>query len=220
VSERRTDGRTAAVVVVGASAGGVEALKQLVRGLPAGYGSAVLIVLHVPPAGTSVLPQILERAGRLPSAHARDGEPLEPGRIYVAPPDFHLTVEADTIRVVDGPKENGVRPAIDALFRTAAHAYGERVAGVILSGSLADGSAGLAAVKEAGGLTVVQNPAEASYAAMPSSAIDLVGPDHVLPVAAIAALLAGVATPGGAEPVAHAVPAFDSGPTPDEERAS
>jgi len=220
VSKRHTDGRTAAVVVVGASAGGVEALKQLVCGLPAGYGAAVLIVLHVPPAGTSVLPQILERAGRLPAAHGRDGEPLERGRIYVAPPDLHLTVEADAIRVVDGPKENGVRPAIDPLFRTAARAYGERVAGVILSGSLADGTAGLAAVKEAGGLTVVQDPSEASYAAMPSSAIDLVGPEHVLPVAAIASLLAGLRTPGGAEPVGRAVLAFDSDTAAHEKRAS
>src|SRR5206468_5869732 len=108
------------IIVVGASAGGVEALGNLVRGVPADLPAAVFVVLHVSPHGTSVLPQILGRAGRLPAAHARDGEPIRPGRVYVAPPDYHLLVKPGAVRLARGPRENGHRPAVDALFRTAA----------------------------------------------------------------------------------------------------
>jgi two-component system chemotaxis response regulator CheB len=173
------------VVVVGASAGGVEALTNLTRALPVDFGAAVLVVLHVPSSG-SVLPDILDRAGPLRASHAEDGNPLEPGRIYVAPPNCHLVVEDGLLSLNRGPHENGHRPAIDPLFRTAAAAYGERATGVILSGALDDGTVGLLAIKEAGGTTLVQDPEEALYPSMPSSAIAYVRPDYILRVNDIA----------------------------------
>src|SRR5207244_2427388 len=160
------------IIVVGASAGGVEALATLVRGLPADLPAAVFVVLHVPPHGTSVLPQILTRAGRLPAKHAVDGEAIQAGRIYVAPPDHHLLVKPGYVRVAHGPRENGHRPAVDALFRTAARTYGHRVAGVVLTGVLDDGTAGLIAVKLRGGAALVQHPDDALYDGMPRSALD------------------------------------------------
>lgn len=190
----RGDG-TRNIVVVGASAGGVEAMTRLVTALPADFPGAILVVLHVAPTG-SVLPQILTRAGLLNAHHATDGESLENGQIVVAPPDYHMLVDDSSLRVSRGPRENGYRPAIDPLFRTAAAAHGASVTGVILSGSLDDGTAGLQAVKRFGGMTIVQDPEEALYRAMPQSAIDAVGPDFVLPVSEIAALLADPNGPG------------------------
>lgn len=195
------------IVVVGASAGGVEALKTLVRELPASLPAAVLIVLHVSPTGASVLPGILGRAGRLAAAHAVDGERIVRGRIYVAPPDHHMLVEDDRIRVTRGPRENGHRPAVDPLFRTAAESHGAHVLGIILSGALDDGSAGLAVIRAHGGVAIVQDPGEALSPGMPSSAIVHASPEHVLPVAKIGRLVAELA--GGAparprEPVAQA----------------
>jgi two-component system, chemotaxis family, protein-glutamate methylesterase/glutaminase len=181
------------IVVVGASAGGVEALRTLVAGLPEGFPAALFIVLHVPPTG-SVLPTILARAGKLPAAHARDGDAIEHGRIYVAPPDYHLLLDGDVVRLERGPRENGHRPAIDPLFRTAAIRHGERVAGVILSGSLDDGVAGLAAVKRLGGTVLVQDPADALYPAMPKSAVEAGIADEVLPVVRIPSRLVELAT--------------------------
>jgi two-component system, chemotaxis family, protein-glutamate methylesterase/glutaminase len=180
------------IVVVGASAGGVEALVQLVRGLPDDFGGSVFVVLHVPPSG-SVLPGILSRAGPLPARHAEDGERIEGGRIYVAPPDHHLTLKRDGIRIERGPRENGHRPAIDPLFRSAARTFGRRVAGIVLSGARDDGTAGLSAIKVRGGLTIVQDPEDALYPAMPLSAIEYVDPDYVLPAGGIAELVAGAA---------------------------
>jgi two-component system, chemotaxis family, protein-glutamate methylesterase/glutaminase len=177
------------VVVVGASAGGVEALSQMVAPLPADLEAAVFVVLHLAPSGTSVLPSILTRRGNLPAVHAVDGASIEHGRIYVAPPDHHLLLEAETIRVVRGPRENGYRPAIDPLFRTAARTFGGRVIGVILSGVLDDGTIGLGTVKEHGGRTLVQDPADALYDGMPQSAIELVSPDTVLPAPELAAAI-------------------------------
>ena len=193
------------VVVVGASAGGVEALAALAHALPAVFGAPILVVLHVPPTGTSVLPGILSRAGRLPAVHARDGETVEAGHIYVAPPDSHLLISGRLLQLTRGPRENGHRPAIDPLFRSAAASHKRRAAGVVLSGTLDDGTAGLFAIKQGGGATLVQDPAEALYGAMPASAIAYVQPDYVLPTAELADVLVrltgasngGRAKPGG-----------------------
>lgn len=170
------------IIVVGASAGGVEALSTLAAGLPADLPAAVFVVLHLPQHATSVLPQILDRAGSLPAAHPGDGEAIRTGRIYIAPPDRHMVIERGCVRLSRGPRENGHRPAIDTLFRSAARAYGDRTIGVILSGTLDDGTAGLAAVKSRHGLAVVQDPASAIYPGMPHSAIDNVAVDYVAPL--------------------------------------
>lgn len=180
------------IVVIGASAGGVEAISRLVAELPHNLRAAVLIVLHLS-KGRSVLPAILTRAGRLPAVHPFDGQPLHYGRIYVAPPDRHMTISGDAIRVVHGPTENGVRPAVDPLFRSAARTFGSRVIGVVLTGSLDDGTAGLAAVKDAGGIAIVQDPREAFAPSMPRSAMEAVAVDHVLPLAEIPILIGALA---------------------------
>ena len=184
------------IIVIGASAGGVEALGQLIPLLPPDLPAAVFIVLHISSQGTSVLPQILNRAiakrqknSTLKAVHPQDGEPIVHGQIYVAPPDCHLLVKDGYIRLARGPKENSNRPAVDPLFRTAAVAYGRRVVGVVLSGSLDDGTAGLMAVKQRRGVAIVQKPEEALYSGMPDNAIENVEVDHILPVAEIAATL-------------------------------
>jgi two-component system chemotaxis response regulator CheB len=180
------------IVVVGASAGGVEALRTIVSELPADLPAAVFVVLHVPAIATSVLPAILQRAGELPAAHAEDGAEIERGRVYIAPPDHHLLIQPGFIRVNSGPKENGYRPAIDPTFRTAAATYGSRVIGVVLSGVLDDGSAGLAAVKSHGGRALVQDPEDALYPMMPKSAIQAAEPDLVLPPTELAAAIVSI----------------------------
>jgi len=170
------------IIVVGASAGGVEALARLVHDLPADLPAALFVVLHFPAHGTSVLPTILNRAGVLHADHFQDRTEIRSGRIYVAPPDYHLLVKRGYIRLVRGPRENSHRPAIDPLFRTAAAAYGRRVVGIVLSGTLDDGTAGLVAVKRQGGVAVVQDPEDALYPGMPRSAIANVEVDHILPL--------------------------------------
>ena len=191
------------VVVIGASAGGVEALARLIASLPADFPAAVLVVLHVLPGGRSVLGEILARAGRLPAATAVDGTRIELGRIYVARPDHHLLLEGDTLRLGRGPRENGHRPAIDLLFRSAAEARGPRLLGVVLTGLLDDGAAGLRVIKERGGAAVVQSPDDALYPAMPRSAIAATDVDAVVPVdqmaEAIGRLLVGADTEFDAE---------------------
>jgi two-component system, chemotaxis family, protein-glutamate methylesterase/glutaminase len=173
------------LVVIGASAGGVQALQSLVAQLPAEFPASVLVVLHMMSSGTSVLPSILDRAGPLPTTLAVDGERLERAHVYVAQPDTHLLLRGPEIHISSGPRENGHRPAIDPLFRSAARAYGPRVVGVVLSGTLDDGTDGLRLIKQRGGATVVQDPEDAAYAGMPESAINYVGPDRVVPLAAM-----------------------------------
>ena len=148
------------IIVIGASAGGVEALSVLVSLLPPDLDAAVFITLHVPAHSVSVLPRILARRGGLPALHPRNGEPIQTGRIYVAPPDYHLLMRDGQIQLTRGPRENGHRPAIDPMFRSAALAYGSRVTGVILSGALSDGAAGLESVKMRGGVAIAQDPEE------------------------------------------------------------
>jgi two-component system, chemotaxis family, protein-glutamate methylesterase/glutaminase len=181
------------ILVIGASLGGVEALAQLVHGLPADLPAAVFVVLHVQADSTSQLPKILSRAGPLPAAHPSDGDRIQNGRIYVAPPDHHLLVKHGCMRVVRGPRENRSRPALDPLFRTAARAYGPCVVGVVLTGKLDDGTAGLDAVKMRGGVTIVQDPADAECAEMPLHALRHVAIDYCVPLVAIPPLLSQLA---------------------------
>ncbi len=189
------------IIVIGASSGGIDALKELVAELPRDLKASLFIALHVAPYSLGILPEILERAGHLPASNATDMEQFEPGRIYIAPPDFHLIVEREGhMRVTRGPRENRFRPAIDPLFRSAAHAFGPRVVGVILTGWLDDGTAGLWAVKERGGTTIVQHPEDSYAPAMPLNAIKHVEVAHILPLKEIAPLLVRLTeTPGDAE---------------------
>ena len=177
------------IIVIGASAGGLEALRAPAASLPADLAASVFVVLHTSAESPGMLAGILERSGPLPAVTAKNGERIRPGRAYVAPPDHHLIVEPGVVRVTRGPKENRFRPAIDPLFRSAAQTYGPRVVGVILSGYLDDGTAGLWAVKQLGGTAVVQDPADALVDSMPLSALRHVRVDYCLPLAEVAPLL-------------------------------
>lgn len=189
------------IIVVGASAGGVEALITLVSDLPPGLRASVFVVLHIPPNQPTALPAILDRSGPLPAVHAEDGLRIKSGHIYVAPPDHHLLLENGRVCVRRGPKENMHRPAIDPLFRSAAQAYGPRVIGVVLSGMLDDGTSGLKMIKELGGLAVVQDPSDSVYSSMPQSAIENVAVDFVGPTRDMGALLQRLATEPAGEGV-------------------
>ena len=174
------------IVVIGASAGGVEALTTLFSGLPLELPAAVFVVLHVMPGGTSVLPRILSRAGSLPVSAAVDGQPIERGRAYVAPPDHHMLILDGEVRLTSGPRENGHRPAVDPLFRSAARAHGRKVIGAVLSGALDDGTAGLRMISEADGLALVQDPASALYPSMPDAALDYTPAARAVPIEELA----------------------------------
>jgi two-component system, chemotaxis family, protein-glutamate methylesterase/glutaminase len=177
------------IIVIGASAGGVEALKTLVHALPAHFPASVFVVLHIPADKLSVLPTLLSRAGPLRAFHPLDHTLIERERIYVASPDCHLLVDVGQVRLSKEPTEKGTRPAIDPLFRSAAHAYGPRVVGVILTGAGDDGSAGLLAVKRSGGVAIVQDPDSARFPQMPRSALASVSVEYTMPLSLIAPLL-------------------------------
>jgi two-component system chemotaxis response regulator CheB len=177
------------IIVIGASAGGFEALKTIVKDLPPDLDASIFIVWHMSPTIRGVLPDVLNKLQTVYAANAYDKEAIVPSRIYVAPPDHHLLVEEGYVRITRGPKENRFRPAVDPLFRSAAYTYGNRVIGIILSGALDDGTAGLWRVKYNGGMAVVQDPADAEVASMPENAIREVAVDYSLPAAEIAALI-------------------------------
>ena len=182
------------MIGIGASAGGVDALIRLVRHLPSDLPAAVCVVLHVPASGRSVLAPILDRHTDAAVDVAAHGRELEPGRVYVAPPDRHLTVADGRLQLDRGPKENGVRPAVDPMLRSLGESYGDRAVAVVLSGALGDGSNGALAVRRAGGTVIVQDPGDATVASMPEHALRAVGAaDAVLPAAAIGEALARMA---------------------------
>ena len=182
------------IVVIGGSAGAIESASEIVSALPAEFSAAMFVVVHFPGSVTSALPRILSRSGPLRAEHASNEDPIQPGRIYVAPPNCHMFLEGGRVRLTRGPKENGHRPAIDPLFRSAAHHYGARVIGVLLSGNLSDGTAGLLSIKQQGGVAIVQNPGTALYSGMPQSAVQRVQVDHIVPVNAISQLLKQLTT--------------------------
>jgi two-component system chemotaxis response regulator CheB len=182
------------IVVIGSSAGGLEALRLIVRDLPGDFPLPICIVNHSAPQAPGVIGEILHRIGALPAMNARDRDRLVPGQIYVAPPDYHLVVEPGMLRVTKGPRENRFRPAIDPLFRSAAQVYGPGVIGVLLTGNLDDGTAGLSAVKQLGGIAIVQDPADALYPEMPDNAIRHVNVDYVVALAEVAPLLVDLAS--------------------------
>jgi two-component system, chemotaxis family, protein-glutamate methylesterase/glutaminase len=181
------------VVVVGASAGGVAALQMLVAGLPRDFPASVLVVLHLSPHTPSLLHEVLARVSALPVTAAKDGEVMAPGHVYVATADRHLVIQPEgRMRMTRGPRENRSRPAVDTLFRSAAYFSGPRVIGIVLSGTLDDGTAGLWAIKDRGGLALVQSPDDAQYPSMPQSALRHVAVDYTLPVADMPALLSNL----------------------------
>lgn len=178
------------IVAIGTSAGGVDALMAIARELPRDFPAPILVVLHIPAGSPSALAPILDRQGELRAKTAQDGEALQSGVIYVAPSDRHLIIErGGTIRTVRGPRENRHRPAIDPLFRSAALAAGADAIGVVLTGSLDDGTAGLQAIKRRGGVAIVQDPRDALFPDMPQSAIENVDVDDVVPLGDIPSVL-------------------------------
>ncbi len=177
------------IIVIGASMGGVDALKALIGGLPRTLGASVCIVWHMGADSSSFLPYVLNKLGSLRASNAVNGEKIEIDRIYVAPADHHLLIEGDHFRTTKGPKENRFRPAVDPLFRSAAYEYGSRIIGIILSGALDDGTAGLWAVKDRGGIAIVQDPLDAEVPSMPRSAAQYVDINYTLPAANMPRLL-------------------------------
>lgn len=195
------------LIVIGASSGGVEALLRVIPQLPRNLPATVCIVVHSSPDGPGLLASILDRRSQLPVAYATDGAPIEPGRVYLAPPDQHLIVEQGQLRVTRGPRENRHRPAVDVLFRSAALAYGPRAVGAVLTGAMNDGTAGLLAIKRRGGVAIVQDPAEALFSGMPGSAARNVAIDHCLSLAEIPATLVRLANEVAEAEGAYPMPA-------------
>lgn len=165
------------VVVIGTSAGGIPAMKELFGRLPANLEACLFVAMHVPAYRESHLPEILSRAGPLPAVHPHDGQRLENGTIYVAPPDFHMLIHDGVIRLGRGPRENHTRPSVDPLFRSAALSHGPRVIGIVLTGLLGDGAAGMLAIKRRGGTTAIQDPTDAAYPDMPENVLRAIDVD-------------------------------------------
>ncbi|HEY4358549.1 MAG TPA: chemotaxis protein CheB [Acidobacteriaceae bacterium] len=181
--------RTRDIIVIGASAGGVRALQELVSRLPADLPAAVFVTLHLPTIRRSMLPEILSASGTLPAQLAEDGLSITPGRIYIAPPNRHLLLSPQVIRLGDGPRENLQRPCINVMFRSAAETFGPRVIGVVLTGLLDDGAAGLWAIQRSGGLAIVQDPNQAAYPSMPENAIRGFAVNHIVRLSEMGDLL-------------------------------
>lgn len=200
------------ILVIGASAGGVDALRTLFAALPADLSAAIFIVLHIG-AHRSALPWLLNQVNSIPARHPKDGDPIEVGHIYVAPPDYHMIVQRGQVRLTRGPRENWARPAVDPLFRSAAATYGSAVVGLILTGGLNDGTAGLIKIKQHGGIAIVQDPADAESPGMPRSAMQHVAVDHCTPLHDMAALLTTLigTRDHEASRATHAVPAGQQG---------
>ena len=194
------------IVVLGASSGGIEAIRTMLAMLPAEFPTPICVVIHTSPQSPGVLADILNRAATLTVRHPHDRELLRPGHVYVAPPDHHLLVEPGRLSVTKGPRENRFRPAIDPLFRSAAQVFGPGAIGVILSGNLDDGTSGLDVIKRLGGIAIVQDPADVLFPSMPQSAIDHVTVDHVVPLARIAPLLVDLTRPPTRPPRPEIVP--------------
>lgn len=195
------------IVVIGASSGGLDPLREIVAGLPSTFAAPVCIVQHASPSSPGFLDNILRKAGELEVGWAEDGERLRAGRIYLAPRDHHLLLEPGTVRLGHGPRENRFRPAIDPLFRSAAQVYGPGTVGVVLSGNMDDGVSGLVVIKQLGGVAIVQDPDDALFPSMPLSALSKVGIDHVVPASEIAPLLGRViAEPPDRRPIEAPLP--------------
>jgi two-component system, chemotaxis family, protein-glutamate methylesterase/glutaminase len=194
------------IVVIGASSGGIETLRILVAGLPPSLSAAICIVIHTAPDSPGILADILDRVCPLPVEQARDLCRLEAGRIYVAPPDRHLLVEPGRVRVTKGPREHSFRPAVDPLFRSAAQVFGPRAIGIVLTGNLDDGTAGLWTIKQLGGTAIVQDPADALFPSMPLHALTHVKVDYTVPLSRMPSLLAELTAETPAEPVSPDVP--------------
>lgn len=177
------------IIVIGASAGGLDAVLELFKELPQGIAASIFLVIHVAPSTPSMLPAILSRRTKFKATHPKHGEEFHPGNIYVAPPDYHMLIKGNQVLLDHGPRENRHRPSIDPLFRSAAMHHGARVIGIILTGSLDDGTAGLKAVKSCGGVAVVQHPEDAQWPSMPESALRSVDVDHCVPISKMAGLL-------------------------------
>jgi two-component system chemotaxis response regulator CheB len=173
------------IVVIGCSAGGVEALPRVLQQLPTDLAAAVFIVQHLAATSSPHLAGILGRTSRLPIAWAGQGDRIERGHVLIAPPDVHMLVHDSHVQLTRGARENHSRPSIDKLFRSAAAAYSSRVIGVLLTGMLGDGVAGLRAIREAGGFVIVQDPLDAAYPELPGRAVAALSPDRTLPLDAI-----------------------------------
>jgi two-component system, chemotaxis family, protein-glutamate methylesterase/glutaminase len=184
------------IIVIGASAGGITALRDVVRGLSPELPAAVFVVCHTSPNGSGELASVIGTATSIPVAFAKDGDAIQPGTVRVAAPDHHLILDENRMHLNRGPKHNRARPSIDVLFRSAAEAHGSRVIGVVLSGLLDDGAAGLLAIKRRGGTAIVQDPGDARFPDMPRNALAATHVDHCLPAVGMGSLLGDLASLG------------------------